>query len=203
MGGPASAPKLKLRVTQHKLAELNRYADIGASLKDWYAEARTEIGRLCSREGWDYDRFVCILAVTSPRVSVLRNFKFADHYMRTGFFLPDMMRTIRASVRHYEATGEIRGPKTGAFARNLLGDETALVLDIWMACALGVEQKVVNRKDNMRAAYRLVGTIAAERGWTIAQTQAAIWCGVCKAHGVRPGSFADSIKIDSQISFDF
>lgn len=72
-----------------------------------------------------------------------------------------------------------------------------------MARALGVEQKGVNRKDNMRAAYRLVGTIAAERGWTIAQTQAAIWCGVCKSNGVRPGSFADSIRTDSQISFDF
>lgn len=198
-----SALKLKLRFTQRKLAELNRYADIGAPLKDWYAEARTEIGRLCSREGWDYDRFVCILAVTSPRVSVLRNFKFADHYMRTGFFMPDMLRTIRASVKHYEATGEIRGPKTGAFARNLLGDETALVLDIWMARALGVEQKPVNRKDNMRTAYRMIGTIAADRGWTIAETQAAIWCGICKSRGIRPGSFANSIRVDSQVSFDF
>lgn len=203
MGGPVSAPKLKLRVTRQTAERLNAYATIGANLRDWYAQARQEIGRLCSREGWDYDRFVCILAVTSPRVSVLRNYKFADHYMRTGHFLPDMMRTIRASVKHYEATGEIRGPKTGAFARNLLGDETALVLDIWMARALGVEQKVVNRRDNMRAAYRLVGTIAAERGWTIAETQAAIWCGVCRAHGVRPGSFADSIRVDSQISFEF
>lgn len=197
------APVLKLRVTARKAAELNRYADIGAPLCNWYAEARTEIGRLCSREGWDYDRFVCILAVTSPRVSVLRNYKFADHYMRTGYFLPDMMRTIRASVKHYEATGEIRGPKTSAFARNLLGDETALVLDIWMARALNIEQKVVNRKDNMAAAYRVIGTIAGARGWTIAETQAAIWCGVCKSYGVRPGSFADSIRADSQISFQF
>lgn len=196
-------PGLKLRATQKMLARLNAYADRGASLRDWYAEARASIVDLCLREGWDYDRFVCILAVTSPRVSVLRNYKFAEHYMRTGYFLPDMMRAIRASVKHYEATGEIRGPKTGAFARNLLGDETALVLDVWMARALNVEQKVVNRKDNMRTAYRLVGTVAADRGWTIAQTQAAIWCGICKANGVRPGSFADSIAALSQISFEF
>lgn len=203
MGAAVSGPTLKLRVTRQMAARLNAYADRGANLRDWCAQARTEIGRLCSREAWDYDRFVCILAVTSPRVSVLRNYKFAEHYMRTGYFLPDMMRTIRASVKHYEATGDIRGPKTGAFARNLLGDETALVLDIWMARALNVEQKVVNRKDNMRAAYRLVGAIAADRGWTIAETQAAIWCGVCRSHGVRPGSFADSIKVDSQTSFEF
>lgn len=196
-------PPLKLRVTRQMAARLNTYADHGADLRDWYAQARTVIGRLCSRESWDYDRFVCILAVTSPRVSVLRNYRFAEHYMRTGSFLPDMMRTIRASVKHYEATGDIRGPKTGAFARNLLGDETALVLDIWMARALNVAQKAVNRKDNMRAAYRLVGAIAADRGWTIAETQAAIWCGVCRSHGVRPGSFADSIRADSQTSFDF
>lgn len=193
----------KLRCTKALLASLNRHADSGTNMRDWYAQARTEIGRLCTREGWDYDRFVNILAVTSPRVSVLRNYKFTDHYMRTGFFYGDMMKTIRASVRHYEATGEIRGPKTSAFARNLLGDETALVLDVWMARALGVDQAVVTRKDNLRAAYRLIGTIAGDRGWTIAETQAAIWCGVCKAHGVRPGSFADAIRVDSQISFDF
>lgn len=182
---------------------LEAYADRGANMRNWYAEARQEIGRLCSREGWDYERFVCILAVTSPRVSVLRNYKFTEHYMRTGYMLPDMMRTIRASVRHYEATGEIRGPKTSAFARNLLGDETALVLDVWMARALDVEPRVVNRKDNLKAAYRRVGSIAATRGWTIAQTQAAIWCGVCKSWGVRPGSFADAIKVSDQISFEF
>lgn len=66
-----------------------------------------------------------------------------------------------------------------------------------------VEVRWDNRKDNMRAAYRLVGTIAAARGWTIAETQAAVWCGVCKSNGVRPGSFADSIRTDSQTSFDF
>lgn len=198
-----SGPNLKLRATRKMAERLNRFADAGADLRDWYAQARTEIGRLCQREGWDYERFVCILAVTSPRVSVLRNYKFAEHYMRTGYFLRDMMRTLRASVEHYEATGEIRGPKTGAFARNLLGDETALVLDVWMARALNVEQRVVNRKDNTRAAYRLVGAIAAERGWTIAETQAAIWCGVCRSYRVRPGSFADSIRADSQTSFEF
>lgn len=182
---------------------LRRYAQMGRKHVDWYADARRCIGKLCHENGWDVDRFVCILAVTSPRVSVMRNYRLAEHYMRTGYYLPDMMKTIRASVEHYEATGEIRGPKTSAFARNLLGDETALVLDVWMARALGVEQRIVTRKDNMAAAYRRVGTIAAENGWTIAQTQAAIWCGVCIANGVRPGSFENAILASSQISFAF
>lgn len=182
---------------------LHKLATIGAPHKDWYASARGTIARHCEVNGWDAGRFVAVMAVLSPRCSVKRNWDNTVAFMRYGMVLQGTMRNLVASLNHLRETGEIRDPKTSAFARCLLGDESALVLDVWMAKALGVPQSVVNRKDNLALAYKLCGKIAEQRGWTMAQTQAAIWCGICTMSGVRPGTLENAVQATAQVSFDF
>jgi len=199
------ARELKHRIVAGKrmMAHLDNLATIGAPHRDWYAGARQTIARHCELNGWDRDRFVAVMAVLSPRCSVKRNWDNTVAFMRYGMVLQGTMRGLVASLNHLLETGEIRGPKTSAFARCLLGDESALVLDVWMAKALGVPQAVVTRKDNMAAAYKLCGAIAKARGWTMAQTQAAIWCGICIKSGVRPGTLENAVLSTAQVSFDF
>lgn len=195
--------KNRIKTGPKMMAHLHKLATIGATHRDWYASARGTIARHCEVNGWDSGKFVAVMAVLSPRCSVKRNWDNTVAFMRYGMVLQGTMRGLVTSLNHLLETGEIRGPKTSAFARCLLGDESALVLDVWMAKALGVPQAVVTRKDNLAIAYKLCGKIAEQRGWTMAQTQAAIWCGICITSGVRPGTLENAVQATAQVSFDF
>jgi len=195
--------KHRIKTGPKMMDHLHRLATIGAPHKDWYASARGTIDRWCAQNGWSVGEFVSVMAVLSPRCSVKRNWDNTVCVMRYGAPLQGTMKGLHVSLSHLRATGEIRGPKTAAFARCLLGDESALVLDVWMAKALGVPQAVVTRKDNLGIAYKLCGKIAGQRGWTMAQTQAAIWCGICITSGVRPGTLENAVQATAQVSFDF
>jgi hypothetical protein len=154
---------------------LTSLARRGSHGKDWYTIARPELDTIASSLGVTPHRFASILAVTSPKVSVVRNIKFAVHYLRTGEYLSDMMRGVRASVEHFEETGEIRGPKTRAFRDAILGDQSAVVLDVWMARAMGVDQQEFRRLPKYRKHAQRVRRVAYRLGWTPAQVQAAVW----------------------------
>jgi len=149
------------------------------------------------------DKFIGVLAVTSPRVSVQRNWTGTVAYFRDGSLPWGFIRSTRSALDHYERTGDIRGPKTSKFRDALAGEPSALVLDTWMAKALGVEHAAVTRKYNIEAATRRVGKVAKERGWTMAETQAAIWAGICITQGVRPGNLQDAAMSTAQMSMEF
>lgn len=106
----------------------------------WYTHAKADIELVCKHKGWDFDRFVDILAITSPRVAVVRNIRAAMYYMDIEKYVSGTIRTTRRAMEHYEETGEIRGLKTSAFARALKGDLEAIVLDTWMAEAFEIGQ---------------------------------------------------------------
>lgn len=183
--------------------QLMAYADIGQVGYAWYDDARDYIWSVCEREDWDMDEFINIMAITSPRVSVVRNWQGTVEYMHSGTLPWGFIKSTRAALDHYKKTHEIRGPKTSAFARALHGDTTALVLDTWMAKALGVPHTQVTNKANMTEALRMVEQVAKRYGWSVRDTQAAIWYGVCRAHGVRPGNLQDAAQSTAQIDLEF
>lgn len=175
-----NSPRLRDRV--------RGYIHLGWEDRHWYSDAHTEITNRCKARGWDSSRYICILALTSPRVSVKRNVKFTEQYIAEGTFASDVMVHIRKSVVHYEYTSEIRGLKTSAFSRALLGDETALVLDVWMAYAFGVDKETVTRRYNSARIHRVVYNLAEEYNLTVAQCQAAIWAGIRANRGHSPAT---------------
>ncbi len=168
--------------------KLVEYAHLGYASRNWYGEARFSIHAQCLARRWDSERFINILALTSPRVSVKKNWGLAAAYMATGS-VKGMLPNVIVSLRHYEETSEIKGRKTEAFARALRGDTTALVLDVWMARALGVEERKVTSKANMARALRLVKRVAAVLGLNVRDCQAAIWAGACIRAGRTPTAF--------------
>lgn len=171
--------------------QLAKLALLGVSGRYWYHDANKQLRRVAGDLGVTAKRLADILALTSPRVSVKRNIKHAYTYLTTGDHNHDVMRGIKRSVEVYEDTGEIKGPKTSAFARALLLDEDALVLDVWMARALNVDQRIVNNKSiskevtkRVHKACKLLGD-----GWTPAQLQAAVWCATIRQHNRNPAPF--------------
>lgn len=187
----------------NSVRQLLAYARIGRAGQSWYDDARDYIWSECEREKWDMDRFINVLAITSPQVSVVRNWRGTVEYMRTGALPYGFIRSTRVALEHYERTHEIRGRKTSAFARALHGDSTALVLDVWMSRALGVDAGKVTTKENMRKALTRMKRVAHAEGISVRDAQAAVWWGICLATGVRPGNLQDAAQSTSQMDLAF
>ena len=106
--------------------------------------------------------------------------------------LSGLMPMVRSGLEHYETTGEIRGPKTSAFAGACMGDLSQVVLDVWMARALKVDQKAFNRRVVREKAAKRVCLVAKQLGWKPAQVQAAIWTAVYEQHHVSKAPGLDT-----------
>lgn len=165
---------------------IRTYADLCPRGSQWYRTAGREIREYCSVMDYNADRLADLLALFSPRVGVDFSVELATHYNSTGHFARGTMGCVRAAVEHWEETGVIRGPKTSAFARALKGDENAVVLDVWMARIIQVDQR--DLKGERYEKYADVVRIAAElHGIAPAEIQAAAWCGIVREYGKRPG----------------
>jgi len=162
---------------------LLRLAREGWDYRHWYENARSEIAHCCMLQRWDPNRFTDILAITSPRVAVRRNVRLTIGYMMTGMLPEDVIRSTHAALDHYNETGEIRGPKTSAFAAALKGDLDAVVLDTWMARALGVPHSAFGKRRIRESAARRIRFTAHLAGLMPAQMQAAVWAGAVKRAG--------------------
>lgn len=161
----------------NKVAHLMKLAMRGWDHHLWYHRTRPVIQDAASHLMVSTDRFIDILAITSPRCSVTRNVRVTVSYITTGALPGDVIRSTRVALQHYEKTGEIRGPKTGAFARALRGDEDAIVLDTHMATAFDIDPRMWSRKGIRQSAARRVRVGAHKMGLTPAQFQAAVWAG--------------------------
>lgn len=168
---------------------LLRYAQAGWEWRSWYDDARIAITEICQRHKWSVDKFIDVMAITSPRVQVSRNWACTYSYMRTGQLPRGTMRSTRVALSNWEKGEGIRGRKTGPFAAALKGDGDALVLDVWMALALDVDQRKVTRLDNIAAARRRMERIAGVLGCTMAEAQASVWCGIIRLRGGMPARF--------------
>lgn len=161
----------------------------------WYTHATVDIQRVCDGKGWDFDRFVDVISITSPRVAVTRNIRVALHYMDTGVFLSGTIYATRAAMEHYEETGEIRGLKTSAFARALKGDLDAIVLDTWMAEAFEIEQSRFQNKVVRKECEQRIRRAARDCEIRPAELQAASWAAIVRRHGRNTPSFTVSDEL--------
>lgn len=161
----------------------------------WYTRAKADIEHVCKQKGWDFNRFVDVLAITSPRVAVVRNIRVAMYYMDTEKYLSGTIRTTRAAMEHYEEVGEIRGLKTSAFARALKGDLEAIVLDTWMSEAFEIEQGRFRNKAVRKECEQRVRRAARTCNLRPAELQAASWAAIVRRHGRNTPSFDVSSEL--------
>jgi hypothetical protein len=68
----------------------------------------------------------------------------------------------------------LKGMKTNAFAKAIAGDEQAVVIDVWMLRAVGIEKKTPNQS-TYNELVNAVKTVAFEYGMTPRAMQALIW----------------------------
>ncbi len=176
------------------------YALKGMDWHRWYQSARTDIIEVCKIRGWSVDRFIDVLALTSPRTQVKKNIRVTMRYMSGESLDFRVMKTITVALKHWEETGEIRGPKTSAFAACLHGDLSRVVLDVWMAHAFNVDQRLFATKYTSYPATQRVIDAADIVGLRPAEAQAAIWAASVREHRVT----VPSMRITDELTlFDF
>jgi len=154
-----------------------RYADEGRAYRRWYVQARLVVSHVAGWAGATTGRTADILALTSPRCTVTANLKATYQYLTDRTFRAGIPLCTRVAVAHYETTGIIRGPKTGAFSRVLRGDDSALVVDSHLARAFGYDGRVARSLYVRVAVGKVIRRVARRFGWTVAETQAAVWAG--------------------------
>lgn len=167
----------------------------GADGATWYINARESIRRYADKHGLPVGIVADVVGLTSPRQTVKRNTQLADLYLQTGD-VGGILPSVRSGLKHWAAcigsgeidarhlanVGPIRGDKTRNFARCLAGDDSAIVIDVWMFRALGLDYPTMTAK-RYREACETVRTFAHSMGDTPANTQARIWCGIRRAYG--------------------
>lgn len=195
-----------MRITS--VRTLTRLAESGAHGRHWYTYAESSVRSAAATIGCDPGRLADLLALFSPRVSVRRSIRMTLAYVTTGHHLPDVICYTRSAVAHYERTGQIRGPKTSAFAMALRGDPTAIVLDTWMARAFHVRQADLERRTVRTECMRRIRLTARRLEWSPAETQAAIWTaiatlppGIKRTAGDRRYRTAPALDVTAELSF--
>ncbi len=182
------------------LAKLSR---LGRDFADWYPRALREIRTVCELEHWSINAFADILAITSPRVSVRRNVRITLQYMHEQTLLPNVMQGIRASLDFWNEQQTIRGFKTEAFRRAILGDSAAVVLDVHMANAMRCDQKLFATKRGVLKATKRIEATAKLVKLSPRDTQATIWAGSYKLlNGNWPPYFPILAEYETFLAFD-
>lgn len=175
------------------ISTLQTLAIEGQSGRRWYRDAIRPVGLAALALGVSPEVLCDVLAITSPRVIVYHNVRIAKHYCRTGSLPSGVIPGTIAAMTHWKETGEIRCPKTAPFARALMGDQSAIVLDVWMSRALGIAQNALGRQATQAQAEKRVRKVADNLNWTPAETQAAIWAAVVRRAGRNPASMAEHL----------
>jgi len=145
-------------------------------MSDWYAQSRAAIQR---NYGEDWRLFAGILAATSAHSGLKGNVTMARRvylqYKATGTISPDrLMPAHYTQLQKVLETGRPSGQKVGAFYDALVGDESAVVVDIWMQRHYKQPERPMSARQYKRLADKLRAE-ASEAGMTPARYQAQVW----------------------------
>jgi hypothetical protein len=155
------------------------YVPANYKARAWYEESRQAI-KLAYGDNWIL--FSALCALTSPNSTIKANLTLARKaynqicdtgtITRTGF-----VKTHYNGIIKYLATGKLSGVKVNNFYQNLIGNEQAITIDIWMMryAGFGDIMPSVKHRDIIETNIR---RDASEAGITPAQRQAEIWAHV-------------------------
>lgn len=154
------------------------YYRAGVDSLGWYHTAHRDIIIAARMLGVRPEYLAGLCAAFSPRATVKASCKAAVHYIKTGGFLGNVPQSVRTHVLKFIQMGQVAGPKTGAFYRNLVGDLQAICIDSHMLAAAGFPR--AGTKANMEACKVAVRAVAFHR-CSPAEAQAAIWVGYLRS----------------------
>jgi len=156
--------------------------------KDWYKNTREY---LQEKYGPDWVLVTRLIAATSPRKQLRPNlnlahriyesYKAGREYSRVGM-LPIHIKNVDRVL----AGEPLSGPKVSAFADAILGDERAVVIDVWI-CRYFKHGKKPTPRQRERLEQQIIHN-ASRRGLAPAEYQAIIWT-ISRKKGIAGKSY--------------
>jgi hypothetical protein len=140
----------------------------------WYIDAERVAAEVARNLETTLEVGATVVSAFSPRERWARNVVNA-----VKFSLGEPVTALGNNIRMANAGLELgydalKGMKTNAFARAIAGDENAVVIDVWMLRALGIEKKTPNQTQ-YHAMAKAVTEVATLHGMTPRAMQALIW----------------------------
>lgn len=140
----------------------------------WYLDAETIAREIATTMDVSLEIGATIISAFSPRERWARNVANA-----VKFSLGEPVVALGNNIRMANAGltlgfDALKGQKTNAFARAIAGNENAVVIDVWMLRAVGIEKKTPNQSQ-YRELANAVRTAGAKYGLTPRTAQALIW----------------------------
>ena len=140
----------------------------------WYHEAQEVAEDVAEILGASLEVGASVVSAFSPRErwskNVQKAYAFAHGKPVTG--LSNNLRMAQAALT--DGFDALRGLKTNAFARAIAGDSDAVVIDVWMMRAAGMDRNDPT-KTQYAAISNAVRRVANDHGLTPRTAQALIW----------------------------
>jgi thermostable 8-oxoguanine DNA glycosylase len=140
----------------------------------WYLDAERVAHEVAKNLDADLETGASVVSAFSPRERWTNNVEKAVSFSlgKKVVGLPNNLAMAKkAIVLGFDA---LNGQKTNAFARAIAGDENAVVIDVWMLRALGIEKKTPSQSVYKEMA-RAVTAVAKLHNMTPRAMQALIW----------------------------
>jgi hypothetical protein len=140
----------------------------------WYMDAERVAAEVARNLDSTLEVGAAVVSAFSPRerwtnnVAKAISFSLGNHIPG---FKNNMLMANNAIAFGYDA---LKGMKTNAFAKAIAGDEQAVVIDVWMLRAVGIEKKTPNQSQ-YNDLVDAVKKTAFEFGMTPRAMQALIW----------------------------
>jgi hypothetical protein len=140
----------------------------------WYIDAERVAEEVARNLATTLEVGATVVSAFSPRERWARNVVNA-----VKFSLGEDVTALGNNIRMANAGmtlgfDALKGMKTNAFARAIAGDENAVVIDVWMLRALGIEKKTPSQSQYAEMA-KAVTAVSVEHGMTPRAMQALIW----------------------------
>jgi hypothetical protein len=140
----------------------------------WYVDAERIAEKVAENLDTTLEVGASVVSAFSPRerwsVNVARAIAYSlgqdVHCLKNNLVMANNALTM--------GFGALKGLKTNSFAKAIAGDEQAVVIDVWMLRAVGIEKKTPNQTQYWELVEAVKKT-AFDVGMTPRATQALIW----------------------------
>lgn len=192
------------------IAKIEIYMQIGYKDKNWYAECKKVFLEIFGPEKLI---LVCqLFAATSINTSLKSNitlFRRALYEIENGLPVGNYLPNIKNQLTLIREGKPLSGRKINAFARAMAGDLDAVVVDVWLLRAFGLDRKYIRHTGHHAGRARSGGptdkqfsliedwcrNYGREKLIFPCEVSSMIWAG-CRIHtnGDRQTHYKDSIR---------
>ena len=137
----------------------------------WYAVARREAESIATANACGVHEVAAVIAQLSPRTQWARNVQGARDLFATGE-APGMIGAnvarARKAIGAKAPLATVNGPKVSAFARNILGDQNVVTLDVWAMRVAYAGRAAYGGDDHAKVLSRVGVYAAVAHAYTVA-----------------------------------